>query len=665
MKTPKNNTKLILIPQSFLFILCVYFLSILLMASLRLLFLLSNTDLIQDNSISEILTAFILGWRFDQIIILYYLAPLILLLPWFKLTSKIVQIISNIYLTAIISFCAFALLADIRFYSIFSTRLNFLAVEYMNQTTMFWNLVSSDPMFWPFILLTIAVMVCLYFLIRMIFTLTIRNTQPGNYWSRIVFLVGFVLLSVWGIRGRLTTSPIDWGLAYYSDNQFLNQLALNGVYTLSRNLYEKDGDPRLSNKLEKDRFPYLPLDQGIAEVKQLLAFDSTAWLEPVSLKRTNYQPSASFGFKPNIMFVIMESWSGRNTGCLGDDKNLTPHFDTLASHGLLFTDFYASGIRSSFGLAAILCSYPSLPGRSIMKRFDACHPFVSLPEILHKRDYYNTFIYGGDIAFDNMQGFFATKGIDRFYGQDSFTSDLYFSKWGVPDHILFQRINAINDSLPRPFFTTVFTLSNHEPWDLPDSSVVRFSPGEDSSSIYNAQLYADKAIGSFIDEAKTKPWFDSTIFVFTSDHTRIIPYPKYIIDPENFHIPLLIYSPALLGDTAVLIDRCGSQTDIIPTVMDLLGGDYTHSSWGRNLLTEDTSYTGFAIMNITDYVGIINKDYLYEEAPGRFIRFHNREALHTDNEHPIDTLSESYRELQRQMRVYLQVADQLSLREVE
>jgi phosphoglycerol transferase MdoB-like AlkP superfamily enzyme len=293
-----------------------------------------------------------------------------------------------------------------------------------------------------------------------------------------------------------------------------------------------------------------------------------------------------------------------------------------------------------------------------MTRYNAAHPFVALSEILHERGYENIFAYGGDIVFDNMKGFLTSKKYDRLLDDAYFGKENVFAKWGVPDHVVFDRLVTIIDTLPRPFNLTVFTLSNHEPFDLPDSSVQRYKDNADTSRLYNVQLYADKAIGRFVKQFKDHSAFDSTIFVFVSDHTKR-GEDRYLLDPLGFQIPLLIYAPRTLGDSSRRVRTVGGQIDVLPTLMGILGGEYQHASWGRNMLGVDGE-GGFAFIDDAANGGMIDSKFILRD------EFHTRTSLldrlvESGRDTDISTQNESAAErMKRRLRIFFQVADQLS-----
>ena len=435
---------------------------------------------------------------------------------------------------------------------------------------------------------------------------------------------------------------------------------MNGVYTFGKALTEEGRDPRIVYLNESARYPFVPFATGLDSVRSWLQGPNEDWLEPAkSLLRHVSQSPVPRDFRPNVVVVLMESWSGRNTGALGSTLGITPEFDSLAAHGMLFTNFYANGTRTNYGMPAVLCGFPALPGRSIMVRYNAAHPFVSLSEILHDRGYYNAFAYGGDLAFDNLEGFFRNKKFDRFFGDDDFGKQNVFAKWGVPDHIVFHDVVHLIDSFPRPFQLTVLTLSNHEPFDLPDSSVQIYKDGSDNSKVLNSHRYADFALGKFMQEFRTRPFFDSTIFVFTADHAK---YGAGKVDPDplDFRVPLLIYGPKLIGSEPRRIATTAGQIDILPTLMGLIGGSYVHGSWGRDILEVPSHDSGYAIVNIMGTLGIVSGGYLYGETLGSEPFLYSLDELKTrvhdiKADHPALTA-----QLQRHLRIFCQIADQLS-----
>ncbi len=645
----------------YLFIIACYLLALICYALFRLAFLIYFRDEISGAGPGEILTAFAVGIRFDQITILYSLLPILLFGPWVSLANRPVRWSVVGYLTLIFSLQFILLMIDIRFYETFGSHLNFMAYEYLNTTDEVWYLVSTVPGFWVSVIIWLVLTVAFGFLLVRLAGSIAKRVHRYSWIGQAVWMTVFFALFFLGIRGRVGLAPIDWGAAYFSQNDFINQLSLNGVYTLARNYTERDGDLRLSVMSESERFPFIESSDALDTVQVMLYQESDEWLAPEqSLKRFSTSRSSPDIMNLNVIIVLLESWSARNTGALGSVHDLTPHFDAASEKGTLFTRFYACGIRTSFGMTAVLGAYPSIPGRSIVGRYDAPHPFLTISEILHERGYYNLFVYGGDLAFDNIEGFFTGKKYDRFIGEDDFPGGQKFSKWGVPDHFLFDRVNKVLDSLPRPFQMTVLTLSNHEPYDLPDSSVRMFFDNSDSSKIFNAQLYADYALEKFLSHIEESGLLDSTIVVLTADHGRRLG-GRLVLDPETFRIPMLILGPSGVIARGETVETVGSQTDIVPTLLGLLGGKYRHQSWGRDLFNLQPDDSGFAAFNAGEAIGLITGDYYYMEWLGRQAALYAIDSLGGGRRDLSQEESEQLRFMQNRLRAFMQVAEEMSV----
>ncbi|MDH3892667.1 MAG: LTA synthase family protein [candidate division Zixibacteria bacterium] len=646
--------------RSFVQITLCYLLTLVFFAILRLIFLLHFSGQVAGESLGEILAAFMVGLRFDQIIILYCLLPLLLVTPWLNSSRRWFRLTIGSYLCVVFGVVFILLLSDIRFYANFGSHLNFLFYEYIDEGGIFWSMVFSDSGFTASILIWIVLTVLFAYLIMLLMRKTDGMPNRRSWVGQVGWTVVFLALFFLGIRGRTGLAPIDWGEAYFSHNAFLNQLALNGVYTLARNYTERDGDLRLSTMTEQERFPFVETAEAGNTLTEMMRRPNEVWTDRRrEFSRSTISARVTPAPRVNVIIVLLESWAARNTGVLGSKHDLTPHFDSAAGRGTLFTHFFANGIRTSFGLPAVLGSYPSLPGRSIMGRYDAPHPFSTVSEILHQRGYFNAFVYGGDLAFDNIEGFFTNKQYDRFVGEKNFAGQQTFSKWGVPDHVLFERAAALIDSLPRPFQMTVLTSSNHEPFDLPDSSVQMFFDDADSSKLFNAQLYADKALGLFLKSLEEKRVFDSAIVVLTADHARY-DVSRLVLDPETFRIPLLILGPQGMIQPGRVIDAAGSQVDILPTILDLLGGKYTHRSWGRDVLSLADDDPGFAMINAGDRIGCVTRDYFYLEWLGRQTSLYMYDSLGDNTADISQVKRELFAKLQKRTRAYMQLAEQLS-----
>ncbi|MCP4704439.1 MAG: LTA synthase family protein [candidate division Zixibacteria bacterium] len=585
--------------------------------------------------------------------------PLLLIshLPFLDLKNKLIQNIFISILTPLFSIITFMGLADIDFFDNFGSHLNFWAVEYLSDPNMFFYTVVNTDGFWPVFLFWIFISVLLLFVIRKIFRMVAQFGDSASRTLKISLFILSIILFGFLIRGRIGIKPLDWGEAFFSNNQFVNQLCLNPVYTLSHSLYEELKEDRdITGKT--NRFQFYDNGTAMQTVKKQLGIAESIKINSNPLERQT-ESTGKYEFLPNIVIVIMESWTASRIGALGGETGISPAFDSMSKHGLLFNNFYANGVRTNRGVPAILCSFPSLPGRSIMRRYSADFPFKSIANILSDFDYNSIYAYGGDIEFDNIRGFLIANGFNTFYDENNFESSDYFSKWGVPDHIFFEKMSNEIKTFKRPFLLSMLTLSYHDPFLVPIESLKIYDDSNIENKRRNCFYYTDWAIGQFIENVKKQPVFDSTIFIFTSDHCDK-QSPKYPLSPETFRIPLLIYTPGLFGDSSRLITTTGSQVDILPTLLGLLDIKTTHNSWGRDLLSLKPDDSGFAVITEGEKLGLIEgSSFLFHQLNVYKKLYDLNDTLYLEND-----LSETFPEkaitMEKKLNSYIQLANYLS-----
>ncbi len=584
----------------------LYLAGMLFFTAFRILFLIVHYGFLKGINLYLLLQSFWIGFRFDTAVIAAFYLPLfvISILPVVNLDSaKCRKIIASI-LTVIYAFFFLILSADVRFFDVYGSRMNFWAIEFMADPGAYFYSIITFPGFWILFALWIGITSAFYWATKKLLGLKFGNS-PST--SRTGYLLGNFLMLAFlaiGARGGLGMKPLDWGAALFSNNHLINQASLNGVYTLSHSIYEEYKEGRDFSEQEDSRFAFMDNITAYRTVIDLLNIKSAAASDGFSLKH-HVAGNQRYNFQPNIVVVIMESWSADKIDALGAKLHVSPNFDSLCNHGILFTQFYANGIRTNHGIPAVLCTFPYVSGRSIMRRYSAEHSFRSLAETLKEYDYTNIFAYGGDIEFDNMQGFLRMAGYDKFFAESDFDGSKKLGKWGIPDHVIFEKLATEMQSFKRPFHLAIMTLSNHDPYLIPDERFHLYDDTIPNSKMLNTFYYSDWAIGQYINNLKQYPSFDSTIFIFTADHCPYQTGP-FAMMPQNFQIPLLIYAPKLIGDTVVSINKTGSQVDITPTIIGLLGLTTDEYTWGRDLFNLPQNDSGFALIVSAEKLGFIH-----------------------------------------------------------
>jgi phosphoglycerol transferase MdoB-like AlkP superfamily enzyme len=297
--------------------------------------------------------------------------------------------------------------------------------------------------------------------------------------------------------------------------------------------------------------------------------------------------------RPNIVVIILESWTADVIATLGAEKGIAPRFDELAAKGVLFTDFYANGWRTSYGIAAILSGFPSTPEGSILNRPNKMERLPSLVGTLKANGYVTSFYYGGDTNFDNMNAFIVHSKFDTVTNKSSFQAKDMNSKWGVHDHVIFERMLSDLAREPEPFFSAMLTISSHEPFEVPMKTI--FNGTDQPAMFKNAVHYTDKCLDTFIDKARTQPWFKNTLFIFVADHGSSLPLNRpNAYSLERYKIPLLLYGEVIRKEyRGIRKGTTGSQSDIPATIFGQMNIPTEEFAWSNNLFNVNRSHFAF------------------------------------------------------------------------
>ncbi|MFO1257637.1 MAG: sulfatase-like hydrolase/transferase [Gammaproteobacteria bacterium] len=561
----------------------------------------------RDNldSIQIIIQSFFIGFILDFAVFTFFMTLItfyLMLLPEKKHGTYLDRkFTSGFYL--IFSYALlFGCLSEWFFWDEFSTRFNFIAVDYLVYThEVIGNIWESYPV--TPLLLGIGI---LSFILTFQFYRKFNTDSAKPKELTLKIRIAALIFSCLCLLGQFVT--LDSSIAEISDNQYTTEIAKNGVYELFSAFRR--------NELRFDQF-YVTADQNDLNtlLKKVLNNKTT---QTQNILERSITPSGEENHY-NIILLTVESLSANYMKAFGNQENLTPHLDDLANKSLFFTNFYAIGTRTVYGLTAITLSIPPIPGNAIVRR-PSNENLFSLGAVLNTKGYRSKFIYGGFGYFDNMNYFFENNGYEIVDRRDLKPEEITFSNvWGVSDEDLLNRVLKESDELyaqGKPFFNMVMTTSNHRPYTYPEGKIDIPS----KTGRKGAVKYTDYAIGKFIEQAKSKPWFNNTIFVIVADHTAGSG-GKNEIDPKRYHIPLIIYAPNIIVPRVV--NTLSSQIDVAPTLLGLLRLHYTSRFYGQNLLEENTPR---AFVSNYQKVGYLTENKLVIFKPGKQINFYQKEG---------------------------------------
>jgi phosphoglycerol transferase MdoB-like AlkP superfamily enzyme len=444
------------------------------------------------------------------------------------------------------------------------------------------------------LILACAIFYLVFLIYRFLFKKdkTLENRHP--WWTSpvILLLIGCLFFP---IRGGIGTAPINIGSAYFCDNAFANHAAINLPWNLGYSL----------TNLETVCNPYNFMDKKKAErLKSGFIVSTDTTLTQVLQNK-----------RPNIILIILESFTANATGCLHGIIQVTPNLDRIAKEGMLFTNCYAAGNRTDKGMVAILSGYPSQPTTSIIKFPNKTQSLPALPRILKLNGYHTYFYYGGDIEFANYKSYMINAGFDKLVSLKDFPESQHICNWGVPDQYLFDKVHHDLKELKEPYLVTMFTLSSHPPFDVPMKPHLKGITQE--IKFCNSVYYTDHYLGALIDSLKRDSLLTNTLVIITADHGSTWPGNFGNSPPEKFHIPLIWYGGALsVSDT--LINTVVNQTDIAKSLLGQMGIENQDFIFGKNFFTANTpEKTIYAFNNGYGYVSD-SLIYYYERDPDKY-----------------------------------------------
>lgn len=372
-------------------------------------------------------------------------------------------------------------------------------------------------------------------------------------------LMGGVLFVV--IRGGVTVSTMNLSRAYFSSDQRLNHAAINPAFSLLSSVTRNISDA--------EKYNFYP----DAQLPELLSLVATPAIEGKWDNRRDYLSVR----RPDVYIIILESFSSHLLPSQGGE-NIAVNIDREARDGLLFTNAYAAGFRTDRGIPAIINAFPGLPDTGITKDTNAVDRLPSIGTSLQEEGYKTSYYYGGDLNFTNMNALLVAGDFEKIVGDVDFPYHMRSSKWGVADHNLFEMVKKELPTKPnhKPRLTVVQTSSSHEPFNVPYQKF--------ANPAVNAFAYTDSVVGDFMKTLRTSPFWDRSLVVLVPDHYGA--YPQNLQKMEDrHHIPIIFTGGALKqkGTDDVLM----SQTDIVPTILDLMGLDYHRYFFGRNVLNRN------------------------------------------------------------------------------
>ena len=437
--------------------------------------------------------------------------------------------------------------------------------------------LASTPTWLILLLIALCVvLVCVFYIFYQRKISPELKISDGKMWHAVVYLLlgGAMVIPV---RGGFNVAPMNVSFVFFNNkNMYANQAAINPVWNFLYEVMHVD-------KLKGD-FHYM------ADERAEYLVDSLYRQEGVFPKLLKVE-------RPNVVVLLLETFTL-------NAWNDMPNLQRLAKEGVFFSNIYATGNRSDRGMLGVISAFPAHPKVSMLKYPNKTYNHPRFPIDFEAAGYSTRFYYTGDINFGGFRSY-VTMSFQQMVTENDFSGEAIEQrfKWGVHDGYMFERLHDDLLQAKQPFMYMAFTLSSHEPFTVPMETKI---PGEDSGSkLRNAIAYTDQCLGDFFERVKASGLWDNTLFVLIADHgTRHIGQLQPHV-PEAYRIPM-VFTGGVLNVRDTVVDKIGSQTDMVATLYAQLGMDASAFRYSKNLL--DTSSIPFAFYAFGNAAAIINEE---------------------------------------------------------
>ncbi len=559
---------------------------------------------------ADLLPAFLRGFRFDFKVASFLFLPILVMgliyafWPKKKLLSISKKTTHFLWIFALI-----LIMVDQQYYAFFQSHINVLIFGFAEDDTsaVLASMWSDHPVIRWIIIISLA-----YYIIRWINTVFLNSKLQLKLSMRktaLVFLL-YIPLHVLLMRGSLTSPfPLQRDDSIVSNHPFINYLVMNPFFALKEAIKDKKNSSAFLPE------PKILARYNLQSVEQALEYaGKKSWEELFTTSPKNKLVEEK---KPNVIYVMMESWSGFLFDHHSKSNNLLSSFETHTKEDYLFRNIISSTTSTLPAMEGMLTA------KEIRDVFIWNSPFrfksfpTAIAQAYKDKGYRTVFITSGKMGWRNLNQWVPKQGFDEQYGQNDILNkykDAQDCAWGVYDEYSFRLASdLLKTEKEKPLFVFVMATSNHTPYEIPShfkaepvqipkelTPELTTSPELALKSLVGYQ-YANKALGDFLNTVKKeKEIQEKTVILAVGDHSSwmLAPRNSDIMSPaQALSVPLYFHIPDYLKNSIQYSpERAASQKDIISTLIPLTLSEARYFNLGANLFAKgQTPNTYFGV----------------------------------------------------------------------
>ena len=578
-----------------------------LFATMRTIFLMKYWTLVElgDIPFKEILKGFWSALPLDIATACFMLAlPVIYMFVSLSVDKDTLFAPLRWYFYLMVATYNLAAFGDMGIYGEWRTKLSYRALLYLENPAEVINTAETEQTLLLIVLWSFFTVLFCWLYTKIVEPKHLAVNKEAPIPHRPVLLGSFVIVAAilfLGMRGGFNEIPITSSKVYYSSHKFANEMCVNPAYYLVENILN-------SKKVEsRAHFNYMDFDSA---KKRTMKLHETSCDSTTSILKIE---------RPNIIVVLLESWSADLIESLGGEPGITPNFHKLEKEGLLFTNIYANANRSQHAMSSLFGGLPGMPVTTITNHPDKYYAVPSLVKKMDSIGYYTSFCFGGELNYGNILSYLRYNEFDEIIEAKDINEGFRKGKLGYHDADVMPWYAEQLSKYEQPFFSTLFTQSTHSPYDYPKIFEEIEWP-EIEKQYVNSGHYTDIAIGMFMDKAKEQAWYDSTLFVFVADHSHAS-YKNHIMESFDHHkIPMLVYGEPLVDSLrGKTYDKICGNTDLPAMILAQLGQSHDEFFWSKDVFGK--CYNPFAFFELNEGLGwkTPEGEFVYSNN-GRFIK---------------------------------------------
>lgn len=318
-------------------------LSLLILSSLRIFFYFKYQYFFEDLTFYETFISFIFGLRVDIITLFTFVGIfiLLLLLP-FKFTFNIyyrvfLAILWSLVFISILALC----IADIIYFEFSQRHISNELLSLADDMNIIFDMAFGSLIYYTITSFIIFILLTLLFV--KIFKSPLKNQflRKRDYFY--FFLIILMLFA--GIRNSFERKSFGIVDAYAVSKTSSGVLAINGFYSFYRTLGVYKGGKRVN---------LMNFEEAQSIAKEFLKSDKFIFTNDDYPAQRALKTKENKN-KYNIVIVLLESWGAEHIDGFTKYKelNVTPYFKKLSNEGLKYTNFYANGYRSIYGITSV------------------------------------------------------------------------------------------------------------------------------------------------------------------------------------------------------------------------------------------------------------------------------------------------------------------------